>query len=132
MIPKYSIGAVALLLFLACATPTDSCGCSPREYQVHFVGFVMQGVDPATGAQVTAAVFDTDCQSKATAVSYLAVNGSAVDASGRYRFEVSTWRADTLCARVVARLEADSAVRKDVPVPIPSTDTVRVDLQLPS
>ena len=80
---------------------------------------------------MTASVLDADCQSKAVALTYLAPNGSVVDSTGHYRFELQTWRPDTLCARVVARNAVDSVVRDSVSVPIPPVDTVRVDFTLP-
>ena len=85
---------------------------------------------------MTASVLDTDCRSKAVALQYLAVNGSVVDSTGRYRFALYTHRPDTLCARLVARAGTDSTVRDSVSVPIPTLefaveDTVRVDFVLP-
>ena len=126
-----AVAAALFVIVLACGTPTSTCGCSPLTYQIHFVGFVTSPQGSASGARVLASVRDTDCQSVAGAVAYLAPNGALVDSAGHYRFELQTWRPDTLCARIVARASADSAVRDSVPVPIPSSDTIRIDLALP-
>jgi len=125
------ITILAVVGLLACVTPTGGCACSPPTFQIHFVGFVTNDGGPVLGSSVTASVLDTDCQSRAGALSYLAPNGSLVDSTGHYRFELQTWRPDTLCARLVARSASDSSVRDNVLVSIPPTDTVRVDFTLP-
>jgi hypothetical protein len=131
MTPRQAITSVLFAIVLACGTPTGGCSCSPPDYQIHFVGFVMNSQGPVTGAQVTASVLDTDCQSTPGALVYLAPNGAVADSTGHYRFELQTWRPDTLCARLVARAATDSTVRDSVSVPIPPADTVRVDFSLP-
>ena len=128
---KRAVTAILFVILLACGTPTGGCSCSPLTYQIHFVGFVTKNQAPVTGTRVTASVLDTDCQSTAGALAYLAPNGAVIDSTGHYRFELQTWRPDTLCARLVARAGTDSAVRDSVRVQIPSVDTVRVDFTLP-
>jgi len=123
--------SIALAAFLACATPTGGCSCSPPNYQIHFVGFVTNTGGAVVGARVKASVFDVDCHSAPGSVAYLAPDGSLTDSTGHYRSELQTSFADTLCARLVARTASDSSVRDSVSVRIPSADTVRVDLTFP-
>lgn len=131
MTSKFRIITLSSVVLLACATPNDTCGCSPLTFQTHFVGFVADGNGPVGGARVTASIFMEDCQAAATTVVYLAHNGAVVDSAGRYRFELRLWRPDTLCARLVARAASDSFVRDTVPVIVLGGDSVRVDFTFP-
>jgi len=100
---KRAVTAILFVILLACGTPTGGCSCSPLTYQIHFVGFVTKNQAPVTGTRVTASVLDTDCQSTAGALAYLAPNGAVIDSTGHYGLNFR--RGDqTLCALASLRV----------------------------
>jgi len=129
---KVWIRAGVVAVIAACMTPTGGCGCTPRAYSVHFVGFVLDSTGAPLSATVTASYRDRSCAAGLPPLQVLTDGNGATNADGRYRLGALIFQPDTVCARVVARSAAgtDSSVRDNLVVGITGYDTLRMDFSL--
>lgn len=133
------VSVAAVMLVIACTTPTDMCGCPPTlPWMVAASGRIVsltgQRVADAT---ITAIGARGACPSSAAELA-LRVGGPPVDSTGAYRLGFFGTGADTLCIRVIARRTVAGRMDSVRSVPftvrlrqVPPFDSLRVDFQLP-
>ena len=131
---------LAIGLIAACSMPTSVCGCSPPPPASAVVyGTILTAADSVVrGAVLRAAISHGTCPG--TGQPFVADFGTApIDATGRYRFEVS-WGVptDTTCVRVTARRLLAGATDSVVAAPVSLAmrferplDSTRVDIRFP-
>ena len=135
---RVSVSLAAALVVMACAIPTDMCGCPPTlPWGVLARGTVtVSGSDRLTDATIAAIAARGSCPSTASETP-LRIGGPPVDSAGRYRVGFYGAGADTLCVRVIARrllagrVDSIFSARYSVTLKQDPLDSLRVDFQFP-
>lgn len=129
--------SIVVAMLLACASPTDSCGCSPAPLMAVLIGEVTDPVGTAVaGATVRAELAAPGC-----ATTQESLGTATSDAAGQYRVDLAMYGSATLgdCLQVWAEPPAGMALLSSVAVPFsivfsqpPAIDSVGINLTLRS
>lgn len=128
---------IAVAMILACASPTDSCGCSPAPLMAVVIGEV---TDPS-GTNVAGATIRAELATPGCVATKADLGTSVTDAAGHYRVDLAMHNSGRLgdCLHVWAEPPTGMGWLNSVAVPFsvafslgPATDSVVINLTLRS